>query len=289
MAKQDFLEFRPIKKLTSGIGKDIKEYIGKDKACIIGVGDDGFFYAIGLYHWLKKAGKNVTLTFMDDEGKGLEKNKMFKRKVVMVDNDIVTGKYYKKAIEIMRGKKEELKLTDIKYAVLTDRVGLADFTVEDYLTFVPWSIQKIDGLDLKIIQNLSKDGRKSFIEIAKETKLSPVAIKNRIEKLIKEGVLNIQGGLSLEKFYSVSAQIEIEADKKTTSDLIEKFIKSPLVYHLVKTSGRYNLMVGVAAPNLQSIESFIEREIRGKTGVNNIEVNFGELPLVPKSWKPFLS
>jgi len=287
--KNTFLNLKPIKKFVSGVGQDIKKYIGKNQACIIGLGDDGFFYGTGLYQWLKKDNKKVELTFMDDEGNGLEEDKLKGRKVLIVDNDIISGKAYHKAVEVIREKKERLKIKDIKFAVLCDRIGLADFVVEGYLTFVPWSLQKIDGLDLRILQDLSQKGRESFVEIAKETGLSPVAIKNRVEKLIEEGVLKVQGVLNMEKFYSVSAQIEIETDKKTVSDLIEKFKKSPLVYHLVKTSGRYNLIIGIATPNLQTIENFITKEIRSNPVVRHIEVNVGELPIIPKSWNPPIS
>lgn len=90
----------------------------------------------------------------------------------------------------------------------------------------------------------------------------------------------------MEKVYSVSAHVDIEADSKTINRLIEKFEKSPIVYHLVKTSGRYNLMVSIATPNLESIENFIAKEIRSDLGVRHIEVNVGELPIIPKSWTP---
>lgn len=122
------------------------------------------------------------------------------------------------------------------------------------------------------------------MKIAKTTGLSPVGVKNRVNKLINQGVLKIQGFLNIEKFYSVSAQVEIEADNKTISGLIERFEKSPLVYHLVKTSGRYNLIVGITASNLESIENFIASEIRANPGVKHIEVNIGELPIIPKGW-----
>jgi DNA-binding Lrp family transcriptional regulator len=189
-------------------------------------------------------------------------------------------------METMRARKEKLKLKDIKFAVLCDRTGLADFSVEGYSAYAPWSLERLDGIDLKIIQSLSEDGRKSFVEIAKGTGLSPVGIKNRVERLIDAGVLKIQGLLSMEKVYSVSAHIEIEADSKTINQLIEKFEKSPLVYHLAKTSGRYNLIVSIATPNLESIENFIAKEIRLVQGVKHIEVYVGELPIIPKVWNP---
>lgn len=286
MTKNTLLNLKPIQKLIQGVGKDIKKYFGKDKGCIIGLEDDGVFYGEGLYQWLVGEKANVVFTTMDDDGKGLEEEKTRGRKILLVDNDIISGKGYKKAMEAMRLKKERLGIKDIKYAVLCDRTGLADFSVEGYSAYAPWSLERIDGVDLKIIQDLSQDGRKSFVEIAKKTRLSSVGIKNRVERLIEDGVLRIEGALSMDKVYSVSAHIEIEADSATVAKLLARFEKSPLVYHLVKISGRYNLMVSIVAPNLESIENFIDKEIRRAEGVRHIEVHVGELPLIPKTWKP---
>jgi len=286
MPKNTLSKFKPIQKLIEGVGKDVKKYFGKAKGCVVGLGDDGVFYGLGLYQWLIQKKGDITFTTMDDNGKGLKEEKVKGRKVLIVDNDIVSGKSYKRAMEAMRAKKEKLKIKDIKFAVLCDRMGLADFSVEGYSAYAPWSLEKLDGIDLKIIQALSEDGRKSFVEIAKGTGLSQVAIKNRVERLIDEGFLKIQGLLNIEKCYSVSATIEIEANQKTISDLIERFEKSPIVYHLVKTSGRYNLLVSIIAPTLESIENFISKEIRRELGVKHIEVSVGELPIIPKNWNP---
>ncbi len=286
MPKNTLLNFKPIQKFIGGIGKDIKKYFGKDKGCIIGLGDDGVFYGLGLYQWLSKQNKKIAFATMEDNGQGLEEEKVKGRKVLIVDNDIISGKSYKRAIEIMKAKKERLKIKAIKFAVLCDRTGLADFSIEGYSAYAPWGLEKIDGTDLKIIQALSDDGRKSFVEIAKKTGLSPVGVKNRVERLIDEGILKIQGLLNIGKCYSVSANIEIEADQKTISKMIEKFEKSSLVYHLVKTSGSYNLLISIIAPNLESIENFIAKEIRRDPGVKHIEVNVGELPIIPKAWNP---
>ena len=287
--KNTLLNYKPIQKFITKIGQDIKKYLGNDKGCIIALGDDGVFYGEGLYQWLVKEGSSVTLAFMDDTGEGLKEEKVKGRKVLMVDNDIISGKSYKRAMEAIKAKKERLKIKNIKFAVLCDRTGLADFSVEGYSVYAPWGLEKLDGTDLKIIQALFEDGRKSFVEIAKKTRLSPVGVKNRVERLIDEGILKIQGLLSMGKCYSVSANIEIEADQKTISKLIEKFEKFPLVYHLVKTSGRYNLLISIIAPNLVSIENFIAKEIRGDPGVKHIDVNVGELPIIPKVWNPPIS
>jgi len=284
--KNTLLKFKPIQKLIEGIGRNVKKYFGQDKSCIIGLGDDGVFYGLGLYQWLSQQKKDMTFTTMDDNGKGLEEEQVKGRKVLIVDNDIISGKSYKRAMETMRAKKEKLKIKEIKFAVLCDRTGLADFSVEGYSAYAPWSLERVDGIDLKIIQELSEDGRKSFVEIAKKIGLSQVAVKYRVERLIESGFLKIQGLLNIEKCYNVSATIEIEADQKTVSNLIEKFERSPLIYHLVRISGRYNLMLSIVTPNLESIENFIAKEIRSDPGVKHIEVNVGELPIIPRVWNP---
>ena len=284
--KSTLFNLEPIQKLINGVGQDVKRFLGKDKGCVVGLGDDGFLYGLGLYQWLKQKNKNLTFTAMDDNGKGLDEEKIKGRKILVVDNDIITGKSYKRAMEAMRAKKDKLKLKEIKFAVLCDRTGMADFSVEGYSAYAPWSLERLDLIDLKIIQALAEDGRKSFVEIAKKTKLSPVAIKNRVERLINDEVMKILGFLNMEKVCSVSAHIEIEADSKTIDRLINKFEHSPLIYHLVKTSGRYNLIVSIITPNLESIENFIGKEIRSELGIRHIEVSVGELPIIPKVWNP---
>ncbi|MDI6591520.1 MAG: ATP phosphoribosyltransferase [Patescibacteria group bacterium] len=174
-----------------------------------------------------------------------------------------------------------------KIESLTNLLEKAKTVQEQKLKFyTPWNTDQLDDIDLKILQALYRNGRKSFVEIAKETKLSPVGVKNRVEKLLSEDILKIQGLLNIKKVHSLSATIGVEANNETLSNLIEKFEKSPLVYHLVKTSGRCNLVIGIVAPDLESIENFIAMWLREEPGVKHIEVNIGELPIIPKVWSP---
>jgi len=284
MKKNTLLSLKPIKKFIDGIGKDVIKYFGKDKACIIGLEDDGVFYGEGLYFWLSKKNKNITFTTIDDYGKGLEENKVKGRKVLLVDNDIITGKAYRTVMDFMRERKERLKIKDIKFAVLCDRMKMADFSIEDYPAPISWSLKALDEVDLEIIRSLSQDGRKSFVEIAKKTGLTSVGVKNRVEKLIKQDVLKIQGLLNIEKFYSVSATVGIEAPSKVISKLIKKFENCPLVYNLVGfPSGHHqNLIIGLVAPNLKRINDLIAKQLRSEPGIRNIEADIGELPITPK-------
>lgn len=282
MQKDILLNLKPIQKFAKGMGKDIERYFGKDKACIIGLGDDGVFYGKGLYEWFQKKKKPVTLTFMQEDGKGLEEGKTKGRKVLLVDNDIITGKSFQKAMNVMRAKKERLKIKDIRFAVLCDRMGMADFSLEDYPMPSSWDLKQLDAIDLEIIKNLSQDGRKTFVEIAKNAGLTAVGVKKRVEKLLKNEIIKIRGFLNTEKFYQASATVGIEADLKTISKLIKKLENCPLVYNLVKVSGHHNLVVDLIAPDQKRITDLIEKQLRSEPKIKYLEVDLGELPIVPK-------
>ena len=147
-------------------------------------------------------------------------------------------------------------------------------------------LKGLDEIDWKIVQILSEDGRESFVDIADKVGLSAVGIKQRVEKLIKKGTLKIRGALNAKKFYSVSAQIMVEGSPEAISWLVRKLKNSPLVYHLVRTSGRYNLIVGIMAQSLKRVDEFISREIMTEPGVKHIEFSIGELPTIPDVWSP---
>jgi len=283
MEKDILLNLKPVQKFVKGVGEEVKKYFGKDPACIIGLGDDGVFYGKGLYQWFQKIKKPVNLTFMQENGKGLEEDKVRGRKVLIVDNDIITGKSYRDAMNMLRSKKERLRIKDIKFAVLCDRMALADFSVEGYPMPKSWNLKDLDGIDLEIIKSLSQDGRKTFVEIAKEVGLTPVGIKKRVERLIEREILKIQGLLNTEKFYQVSATIGIEADPDTISKLIKKFENCPLVYNLIKiSSGHHNLILDIISPDQKRISDLIEKQIRSEPKIKYLEVDLGELPIIPK-------
>ncbi len=150
-------------------------------------------------------------------------------------------------------------------------------------------LKGIDEIDFKIIQSLFQNGRKSFVEISEKIGLSPVSIKQRVGKLIKSDILEIRGCFNAKKFYSVSAHIMVEGNSETISWLVKKLRNSPLVYQLVKISGKYKLIIGILAQNLKRIDEFISKEIVTEPGVKHIEVNLGELPIIPDIWNPPLS
>jgi Lrp/AsnC family transcriptional regulator, regulator for asnA, asnC and gidA len=283
---KNLLELEPIQKFIASVGKDVEKFFGKDKGCIIYLRPDGAFYGIGLYEWLLRKKKNLTLATMEDDGQGLEDQKVKGRKVLLVDNDIITGKGYKRSTEAIRLRKERLNIQEVKFAVFSDRMGLANFSVAEYSSTPVWGFRSVDALDLKIIKRLSQDGRASFADIGKGIKLSSVAVKNRVDKLMQGGILRVRGELNINRFYAISACLFIEAASKTVQVLIEKLEGRPEVYHIARRSGKHNLVLSILAQDIEGIEDFVDKEVRLAQGVSAVEVAVGELPVLPKTFIP---
>ena len=279
----NLLEYEPIKKFIDTIGKDLEKYFGKDKGALVYLKPNGVWYAQGLYEWLRKKRKDVTISTMEDDGDGLEIEKVRGRKVLLVDADVVTGKAYKRSMEGLRSRKKELQIKGVRFATYIDRVGLADFSVWKYSSESIWHLDELDAVDLQIVSSLTKDGRASFAEIGKKVNLSSVAVKNRVDKLLGERIIRIQAAFNLDQFYTTSALIYIEADMKTVEKFIEKFEKRQEVYCLVRVTGIYNLCVGIATHSWHDVQSFIEQEIRPSPSVKKIFVTTGEIPILPKT------
>jgi DNA-binding Lrp family transcriptional regulator len=116
--------------------------------------------------------------------------------------------------------------------------------------------------------------------------LSSVAIKNRIDHLLKEKIVKIQGSLDIGRFYGFTAHIHIEAEPKNILVLAEHLEKLQEVFQMVRLIGGAKLVACVLARNFEDVDTFIAKEIRSFPGVKNVEVEIGELPLLPKTIPP---
>ena len=283
---KNILEFSPVRQVIESLGLGIEKYFGKDQACIVYLQPDGIFYAEGIYQWLLKKRKQVVITTMKDDGEGLDESKVRNKKILLVDNDVVTGAAYKRSMEVLKIRKARLGIKGIKFLAYIDRTGQADFSVWRYVPDAIWSIEKLDAKDLKIISLLGEDGRRPLASLALSVGLSQVAVKNRLAHLVQNKVLSVKGLLNAEHFYSLAAGIEIEAGSKTVEKLIEAFEQKQEVYHMRRRSGRYNLVVSILARKVEDVEAFVEKEIRSVEGVKELDVHIGELPIIPRLIPP---
>jgi len=110
----------------------------------------------------------------------------------------------------------------------------------------------LDALDLKILQMLSVNARKPYLEIARECGVSGAAIHQRIQKLTSLGV--IKGSESLidpsAVGYDTCAYIGFFlTDPSQFSHAIEELKKIPEVVECHYTTGKYDIFIKLYARN----------------------------------------
>ena len=119
----------------------------------------------------------------------------------------------------------------------------------------------LDKIDLKIIQHLLADGRASFSKIARDTNLTDVAIKKRVERLRRKGVIqSINANLNLRVLgYQNPIFVLMRTELSKNKDVIKKLSGLDHVIELYQVLGEYNLLAKLVVPNLDSAEKFIEK------------------------------
>ncbi len=124
-----------VNEFVSKMGPRLKDYLGKDKACIVGVSGLGARYAIPIWKYLKKDGLDVNFVELNkavlirNEPIKLNMKDFENRKVVIIDYAIYGGTNYRLSTGRLSSLKKKFKIIEIKYAVNYDSLGLADFSL----------------------------------------------------------------------------------------------------------------------------------------------------------------
>ena len=131
---------------------------------------------------------------------------------------------------------------------------------------------KIDDIDLQIISYLSKDGRMPFAQIAKELGVSTGMIRQRYQRLVQEGVLQIVAITNpLLMGFATMAQIGVKADVSRLEEIAEEIATYEEVIYLVLLTGSYDLHVEVVCRDKTHLLDFLTKKLHAVEGVKEAE------------------
>ncbi len=120
---------------------------------------------------------------------------------------------------------------------------------------------QLDKIDQIILQALLQDGRASFSAIARETNLTDVAIKKRVESLKRKGIItNITVDLNYKSLgYENPIFVQIRTEVAKNRDIVKKLIGMDFVIELYQVLGEYNLVAKIIVPSLDNAEKSINQ------------------------------
>ena len=131
---------------------------------------------------------------------------------------------------------------------------------------------KVDDIDLRIIRFLNEDGRTPFAQIAKHLGVSTGMIRQRYQRLVQEGVLQVVAITNpLLMGFATMAQIGVKADVKRLEEIADEIALFEEVIYLVILTGSYDLHVEVVCRDKTHLLNFLTKKLHAVEGVKEAE------------------
>ncbi|API93352.1 AsnC family transcriptional regulator [Virgibacillus pantothenticus] len=132
---------------------------------------------------------------------------------------------------------------------------------------------KLDHIDKKLLAALTEDGRLSYVDLAEKVGLSRVAVKDRIQNLKDQGVIEkFSVVINSEKFgKQVSAFFEVDVEPMQLQEVAQNLADNPQVASIYQMTGPSTLHMHVLVEDFQKLEVFINKELYSVSGITRVE------------------
>ena len=130
----------------------------------------------------------------------------------------------------------------------------------------------IDEVDKKLIEELHKEGRESYTELAAKLHVVEGTVRKRVKNLIRERIIEIVAIPNLVKLgYSLMSIIGLQVRLAELRNVAQRLAKNQHVCYLAFVTGRYDLMAMVVTRTHKELSDFIEKEISAIDSISRTE------------------
>ncbi|MCZ2524347.1 Lrp/AsnC family transcriptional regulator [Streptomyces sp. NPDC059506] len=129
----------------------------------------------------------------------------------------------------------------------------------------------IDAVSKAIIEQLQEDGRRPYAAIGKAVGLSEAAVRQRVQKLLDQGVMQIVAvtdPLTVGFRRQAMVGITVEGDIDPVADALAGMEE---VDYVVATAGSFDLLAEVVCEDDEHLLELINKRIRALSGVRRTE------------------
>ncbi|MEW2067557.1 Lrp/AsnC family transcriptional regulator [Streptomyces sp. NPDC007346] len=129
----------------------------------------------------------------------------------------------------------------------------------------------VDAVSLAIIEQLQEDGRRPYAAIGKAVGLSEAAVRQRVQKLLDQGVMQIVAvtdPLTVGFRRQAMVGINVEGDLDPVAEALSAMAECEYV---VMTAGSFDLMVEIVCEDDDHLLETIGKRIRTLPGVRSTE------------------
>ena len=138
---------------------------------------------------------------------------------------------------------------------------------------------QLDAIDLRILDELQRDGALSNVELARRVHLSPSPCLSRVKALETGGVIDRYValatpkalGLGLNVFISISLRTQ---SKQSLADFEQRIAEHDEVMECYLMTGDRDYLIRIAVADMAALEKFIMEQLTTIPGIEKIRSSF---------------
>jgi Lrp/AsnC family transcriptional regulator for asnA, asnC and gidA len=131
----------------------------------------------------------------------------------------------------------------------------------------------IDELDEKLIEELIRNGRHNYNDLANKLGVSAPTVSRRIALLLKEGIIRILAIPNPSRLgYSANAFIVARAELTKVHKICDQLSSYPEVYVVMRLMNDFDILLGVYSANIDTLQEFLKNKIANIDGILSTEI-----------------
>lgn len=128
-------------------------------------------------------------------------------------------------------------------------------------------VPQLDDISRAIVEHLQADGRRSYADIGKAVGLSETAVRNRVQRLVDAGVMQIVAVTDpLQLGFARQAMVGIRTSGDSTR-IAAEVSALPEVTYVVLTAGSFDVLAEVVCASDDELIDLLNRRVRAIDGV----------------------
>lgn len=133
--------------------------------------------------------------------------------------------------------------------------------------------EPVDAHDRDIIDQLRIDGRQSFGAIGHTVGLSETSVRQRYNRLLSLGIVQVVGMSDAPRLGEVEAHLSLRIRGVTVESVAHKLAAHPEVKFVGACLGSFDLSVDLRCDDIQHLSKFLHESVRRIRGIEHLETS----------------
>jgi Lrp/AsnC family transcriptional regulator, regulator for asnA, asnC and gidA len=132
----------------------------------------------------------------------------------------------------------------------------------------------LDKFDVDIMLELIKNGRESYMDIARSMNITEAAVRKRVNQMIKQELISLSATPDLQKLgFDFIALVGLQVHLADIKTVGAKLAEQPNICYVANVTGRFEFLIMVVAKNSRDYAAFMENVISKIPAVTKTETS----------------